>query len=226
MSILTTGSTFHDPLEELLQEARQRIDNLVTAIAQHHYITGTQEHHLTPRIAQAIQDDLRHHPIEVDGLKLEVLSQDIPDRGGGAMESKIGADLYISLTRFDVDDPISKGVLIQAKRRNSLLRADERRRLRNQIARMRRRSKTGAYVWVFDDEGVTCVEAPNSSDPSLTWIFNPMTVGELIVEGLRCNRGDRAIGRPLDVPPEVGITRLLHRLSTRGGLDLTVKHGR
>jgi hypothetical protein len=141
------------------------------------------------------------------------------------MESKIGADLYISLTRLDVDDPISKGVLIQAKRRNSLLRADARRRLRNQIARMRRRSKTDAYVWVFDDEGVTCVEAPKSSDPSLTWIVNPMTVGELIVEGLRCNRGDRAIGRPLDVTPQVGITRLLHRLSTRGGLDLTVKHG-
>jgi hypothetical protein len=47
---------------------------------------------VTARLAQAIESELRHQTIEVDGLRLEVFTQDLPDRGSGSMESKVGAD--------------------------------------------------------------------------------------------------------------------------------------
>jgi hypothetical protein len=132
MSLTTiTGPTFHDPLEELLDETNRRIDEVVTMVAKHHSQTPTQEPQLTARVAQAMESELRHHPIEVDGLRLEVFTQDLPDRGSGSMESKVGAGLYISLDRLDEQKSISKGMLVQSKWRGSLIHAGERRRLRN-----------------------------------------------------------------------------------------------
>jgi hypothetical protein len=224
MSVTTiTGPTSDDPLEELLNEARGRIDAAVIMVARHHYQTPTQEHQLTARLAQAIESELRHQPIEVDGLRLEVFTQDLPDRGSGSMESKVGADLYISLDRLDEYNSISKGMLVQSKWHDSLTHADERRRLRNQIARMYRRSSS-SYLWVFDENGVTSIEAPKSSNPTLTWIRNPTSVGELIVSGFRCTKGDPNIGRDLDLSPAQALIRVLHRLSARHSLDLAVTH--
>jgi hypothetical protein len=88
---------------------------------------------------------------------------------------------------------------VQAKRRTSLLRDDESRRLGNQSKRMYRRSDD-SYVWIYDQDGVTCTKAPRSSRPTLTRTTNPMSVGELIADGLRCNLGDEDIGATPPLP--------------------------
>jgi hypothetical protein len=82
-------------------------------------------------------------------------------------EKAAGADLYVSLVRKTTDFPKSKGLLVQAKRRSSMIRSGEPRRLGNQCKRMNRRSKKGSYVWIYDEDGVTSVKAPQASMPLL-----------------------------------------------------------
>jgi hypothetical protein len=115
MTPITEYPSFENRQEKLLNELKNVIDERVTEVCSRHYEALTQEPALTSRIAQAIESELAHHPINVDGLKVEVTTLDIPDRGANSMESKTGTDLYISLVRHDLDDPISKGMLIQAK---------------------------------------------------------------------------------------------------------------
>jgi hypothetical protein len=48
------------------------------------------------------------------------------------MEKRSGADLYISLVRFDGGQPVSKGMLVQSKWDYALRHGSERRVLRDQ----------------------------------------------------------------------------------------------
>ena len=218
MTLLTTGPTFSDPVEELLQKLEDRIDDVVDDVALHAYQTQKHEEPLTSRLAQAIYSELKRATIEVPGLRLEVHAEEFTR----VQEHKTGADLYISLVRMDYDIPVSKGLLVQSKRRSSLIYDEECRRLSNQANRMYRRSKS-SYVWVYEDDGVTCAKAPQSSRPTLTHINNPITVGKLIADGLRCKLGDEKIGRDPSVSATEGILSVMHRPSIRGGLDFAVQ---
>lgn len=210
-----------DPLEELLQKLEDRINEAVEDAALHAYEIQKHEEPLTSRLAQAIYSELKRSTIEAPGLKLEVHAEEFTR----VQERRTGADLYISLVRMDYDFPVSKGVLVQAKRRVSLVNDEESRRLGNQAKRMYRRSKS-SYVWIYGETGVICVKAPRSSRPTLSHIWNPITVGEFIANGLRCILGDEAIGRDLSVPATQGISSVMNRLSIRGGLDFAVERSR
>jgi hypothetical protein len=205
-------------LKSCFKKIEVRVDGIVTDIAIHSYQIERHEEFTTSRLAQAISDDLQKFPIEVPGLKLEVHAEEFEP----IQERRTGADLYISLVRRDYDIPVSKGVLVQAKRRVSLLKSDESRRLGNQSKRMYRRSHS-SYVWIYEPDGITCAKAPRSSRPTLTRIANPMSVGELIADGLRCNLGGKEIGRDPHASPVDGISAVMRRLSVRGGLDFEVK---
>ena len=218
MTLLITGPTFSDPVEELLQKLEDRIDDIVGDVALHAYQIQKHEEPLTSRLAQAIYDELKRTTIEVPGLKLEVHAEEFSH----VQEHKTGADLYISLVRMDYDVPVSKGLLVQAKRRSSLINDEQSRRLGNQAKRMYRRSKS-SYVWIYAKDGVTCAKAPKSSRPTLTHIWNPVTVGKLIADGLRCQLGDEKIGRDPSVSVTQGISSVMHRLSIGGGLDFAVQ---
>jgi hypothetical protein len=218
MTLLTTGPTFSDPVEELLQKLENRIDAVVEDAALHAYDIQKHEEPLTSRLAQAIYSELRGAVIEVPGLKVEVHAEEF----SRVQERRTGADLYISLVRLDYDIPVSKGILVQAKRRSSLINEEESRRLGNQAKRMYRRSKS-SYVWIYDSNGVSCAKAPQSSRPTLTRITNPLSVGKLIADGLRCRLGDERIGRDPSVSVTQGISSVMNRLSIRGGLDFAVQ---
>jgi hypothetical protein len=171
------------PIETLLHDLQQRVDSVVSQAAAHAHVMRKHETHLSSRLAHAISDSINSHPIEVKGLKLEVHVEEFDPQ----QESQSGADLYISIVRRDFGVPTSKGMLVQSQRREALGRADERRRLRNQSARMRRRSENGSYVWVFEEDSVSCIPAPKSSDPVIRGpTYHPQSAGELIANGLRC----------------------------------------
>jgi hypothetical protein len=76
---------------------------------------GTEEPELTSRLGEAIESELRHHPLEEGRMRVEVATQDIPSRGPGSLERKTGVDLYISIIREDTDETVSKGIIIQSK---------------------------------------------------------------------------------------------------------------
>jgi 5-methylcytosine-specific restriction endonuclease McrA len=130
------------PIETLLHDLQQRVDSVVSQAAAHAHVMRKHETHLSSRLAHAISDSINSHPIEVKGLKLEVHVEEFDPQ----QESQSGADLYISIVRRDFGVPTSKGMLVQSQRREALGRADERRRLRNQSARMRRRSENGVLT--------------------------------------------------------------------------------
>jgi hypothetical protein len=217
--ITTTDTTFFDPFEQLLHDLTERIDAVATAIATESRQLDRHEEFTTSRLAQAINDALHRHPITALGLALEVHAEEFTKPA----EKVAGADLYISLVRKDVEFPRSKGLLVQAKRRSSMLRSDEPRRLGNQCKRMNRRSKKGSYVWVYDDHGIISAKAPQSAEPILQRLTDASSVGELIADGLRCNKGDDNIGRELSAEPAAGIKAVMRRLSVPQGLDFVVR---
>jgi hypothetical protein len=106
--------TFHDPEEKLLSEIQHLVDAAVQGVCEDHYDAPTQEPPTTARIAQAIEIAIKRHPINVDGLTVEVATQDVPSQGS-KMQKRIGGDLYISLVRRDKEIPVSKGLLVQVK---------------------------------------------------------------------------------------------------------------
>jgi hypothetical protein len=221
MSIITVKETIHDepPLEQLLRKMTKRIDTLVKAEAEDSFQRGRYEEFTTSRLAGIINSSLRHDRISALGLTLDVHLEEFPK----PKETVAGADLYISLVRRDTDEVVSKGLLVQSKRREMLLKTGEPERLGAQCKRMNRRSKKGAYVWIFEDGGVTSVKAPQTTAPLLQRVLEPSTVGELIARGLRCTAGDRKIGRSAEMDSRVGVSRVMDRLSVRRGLDFVVR---
>jgi hypothetical protein len=221
MSVITTaGPTFRDPLEELLERMTERVDAVVNQIAAESYQLQRHEEPTTSRLAQAISSTLRNDPITVDSLTLEVHAEEFKR----TEERKTGADLYISLVRNDlIFGPKSKGVLVQAKRRTSLLKSGEPRRLGNQSKRMYRRSNNSSFIWIYEHDSVVCTKAPRASKPLLSRITNPISVGEFIASGLRCDLGDEEIGRNISLPLHEGITTVMHDLLVPRALDFDVK---
>jgi hypothetical protein len=220
MSVITlTGSSFHDPLEQLLHDLAERVNSVVNGIAQESQQFGRHEEPTTSRLAQAINDAIRNHPITAPGLALDVHAEEFTKH----QEKVAGADLYISVVRKDKDDPISKGMLVQTKRREAMLRSGEPQRLGNQCKQMYRRSKKSSYVWIYERDRVRSVKAPQASKPILQHTTGSSSVGELIADGLRCNKGDDKIGRELSAEPAEGILEVMKRLSVPNGLDFVVR---
>jgi hypothetical protein len=52
--ITTTGTTFHDPFEELLKQMTERVDAVVDQVAAESYQLDRPEEFTTSRLAQAI----------------------------------------------------------------------------------------------------------------------------------------------------------------------------
>jgi hypothetical protein len=216
-TITTSGPIHHDPLDELLEKLAERIDTVVNQIASESYQLQRHEEFITSRLTQAITAAVRADPINVDGLTVEVHAEEFRP----PQERKNGADLYVSLVRNDLEIPKSKGLLVQAKRRTSLLKSGEPRRLGNQSKRMYRRSDE-SYVWIYESNRIVSAVAPQASQPQLSIITNPTSVGTLIADGLRCNRGDDEIGPDLSRPLHEGLIAVMDDLSVPDALDFDV----
>lgn len=213
----------HDGFEEALQRLSVIVDGVVAQQCARHYRALTQEHQLTSRLAQAIEDEIRRTP--VDGARIEVEAREFPDHGPGSLEKKVGADLYVSIVRHDDDGSVSKGMLVQSKWDSSLRRASERRTLREQARHMREQSREASYVWVYTPRGVAVVPAAIAERGFRGGriFMEPRTVGELIADGVRCNAGDPGIGRSLDQPMVESLNAAMERMGVRAGLGLMVE---
>jgi hypothetical protein len=133
------------------KQALKTIEMLVDAVAkevcERHYSAPTQEHQLSAKLAAEIEKELRG--LKTPPFTVGVAVQDFPDKGRGAWERPVGADLYISVVRQDEDDTFSKGMLVQSKWDHTFF--PDRKDVREQCARMLRRSNS-SYVWVFEEE--------------------------------------------------------------------------
>lgn len=223
-SMTDTTSIGEDPdrFEQAVDLLGAMIDTAIANECARHYSARTQEHQLTSRLGKAIETVLEHHPIE--GFEVQIHTQDFPDRGPGALEKQAGADLYIALVREGEEDTVSKGILVQSKWDRALRVASERRKLREQAERMQRASRDGSYIWVYEPTGIAAYPASAATGPTLALPpFGGQTVGELIADGLRCEAGDRDIGRDTDKPLVDSLNEALERVHAKSALSIVMR---
>ena len=204
--------------EVLFDAIQEAVDNVVSMVVGGHYDALTQEPQLTAKIAGAIE--LTLDQMDLGDLNVKVAVRDFPPQGPGALEGKVGADVYISVAVIGEDrNDVSKGMLAQAKWDHTIKDA----KLPEQIGKMMERSES-SYVWVFGPHGVTCLPAGKYFDP------NPaeeagQSVGSLIANGLRCEEGDRRIGRDLTKPLITSLNEIMQDLGVNTAVSFTIREG-
>lgn len=210
---------FSESEEQLFEKLEAVINKTVKQVCENQIPARTEEPALSSRIAQAIETELEHHPVEVDGMRVEVATQDVPSHGPNTLERKTGIDLYVSVIRHDEDEAVSKGILVQSKQGRSIQR--DHKRLRNQSNRMSTRSEE-SYVVIFDDDNAFAIPAKRSCYPKLPDDFrrDEISIGELLADGFRCSRGDENIGRDPEIPRPQPMRDIMQRLKARSGLAL------
>ncbi len=211
--------------EELLNSLQRAIDKAVARVCARHVgdepRDGEEEPALSARIAEAIEAELEHNPMEVDGMRVEVTTRNVRSHGHRSDERRTGVDLLISVVRYDDDQPVSKGLLAQSKL--SVALGDDRRRLRNQANRMSTRTNESYVIIIYDDDAVA-VPAERARYPKLPSDFerDAMSLGTLIADGLRCVRGDKRIGRDPSVPVRHGLNEVMDRLKAWHAIDFAL----
>ncbi len=127
-----------------------------------------QEPAISTRIAGTLESRLNGY--RVNGYNVTVVAQDFPDRGAGSWENKSGADLYIGIQVESLlpAPPVSKGLLIQAKRERTFARrhtdvamtpSKVQNGLVEQCEKMLARTDKGAFVWTYGSSGVRVIPA-------------------------------------------------------------------
>lgn len=204
--------------EHVFQTIEQAIDAVVSEVVEGHYEALTQEPQLTSKIAGAIEHTIKE--IDFGDLNVKVEVRDFPAQGRGALEGKVGADVYISVAVIPENrEDVSKGMLAQAKWDHS----ERDPKLPEQIGKMMERSESSSYVWVYGPNGVTCYPAGDYFNPESA---TGQSVGSLIANGLRCKEGDRRIGRDLTKPLITSLNEIMEELGVLTALSFTIREGK
>ncbi|WP_050383363.1 hypothetical protein [Bradyrhizobium pachyrhizi] len=204
--------------EHVFQAIEQAVDAIVSEVVEGHYEALTQEPQLTSKIAGAIEHTIKK--MDVGDLNVQVEVRDFPAQGRGALEGKVGADVYISVAVIPEDrKDVSKGMLAQAKWDHSAKDP----KLPEQIGKMMERSESSSYVWVYGPNGVTCYPAGDYLNPHSEG--GGQSVGSLIANGLRCEEGDRRIGRDLTKPLITSLNEVMEELGVQTAVSFTVREG-
>lgn len=204
--------------EHLFRAIGQAVDQVVSSVVEDHYDALTQEPQLTSKIAGAIELTIKQ--MDVGDLNVQIAVRDFPSQGRGALEGKVGADVYISVAVIGEDRrDVSKGMLAQAKWDH----AAKDPKLPEQIGKMMDRTES-SYVWVFGAHGVTCYPAGDylSPDPRDD---GGQSIGALIANGLRCEEGDRGIGRDLTKPLITSLNEIMEELGVDTAVSFTIREG-
>ena len=108
-------------------------------------------------------------------------------------------------------------MLIQSKWEHKLKDA----RLPEQIEQMLVHSTDSSYVWSFGPNGISAFEAQgfDASKPPRTRI----SVGKLIADGLRCNRGAKKLGRDLSLDRPEAMTLKMKELDAAGAIEFAIR---
>jgi hypothetical protein len=120
----------------------------VDEVVSEHYDAKTQEHQLTARIGRRVEDRFKQQSLF--GTRVQVITQDIPDKGRGALERPPG----LTSIGVSVDGAFNKGLLIQAEWDDN---PDP--ELRWQAQRMHNLCPKGSYVWSYGKDGVRAMRA-------------------------------------------------------------------
>jgi hypothetical protein len=204
------GEEPRDPRFEGLAEA---IDGKHKEMCEEHYDALTQEHQLTSRIAQAL-DDLRN---QRHGLAVEVTVQELPDKGSSSLEKPVGADIYVAVVRRD--DPqkaVSKGLLAQTKWDDSPM-GDLRRQEKDMLDR-----SDESYVWIYGPEGISVIPAQRDRPRGRPDKTSATSVGDLVVTAIECHAGDPNLGPDLTKPRREAIRERLEALAIPAGIMFEV----
>lgn len=190
--------------------------NAANEVCIEHKNTLTREPPLTARIGGALDKRLSDH--EVNGWKIKVVTQDVPDRGPGALESKLGADLYVGISVSDGKETISKGFLVQAKWADDL---SGQARLKRQCEDMLRKT-TAATVWFYGDDGITFLPAARVKSRTDRAKFKGRPIHQQFERVLKCVEGDRDIGLPPGPEPRPALGAMLERLGAESAVAVQI----
>ena len=141
-----------------------------------------EEPDITSRIGQRLED--RFDGEVLRGYRVRVITETITSHGSKSLEKPTGTDLYFAIS---VDDGFSKaltkGVLVQAKRRDKL----DWRELEEQCRRMNMVTKKGSVVWIYTPNGIDVVRSVDVLKRS-SLVFG---VDNLFDRVFECELGDR-----------------------------------
>jgi hypothetical protein len=206
-----------DERETVFAAIQERVDQAVSRVVEGHYDALTQEPQLTAKIAGAIEATLDE--FDYGDLNIKIAVRDFPAQGPGALEGKVGADVYVSVAIIGEDrKDVSKGMLAQAKWDYTTKDA----KLPGQIDKMMDRSES-SYVWEFGPHRVTSFPAGDYFNPAPD--SHGQTIGSLIANGLRCEEGDPGIGRDLTKPLITSLNEIMQDLGVNTALSFTVREG-
>jgi hypothetical protein len=157
--------------KELDDLARDRMTGLV------------EEPDITSRLGQRLED--RFEGRQLGGYRVRVMSETFTSHGFGSLEKPVGADLYLAVSvedRHGHGRTVTKGVLIQAKRRDRIDRPE----FTEQCRRMMNVTRKGSVAWIYTSNGVDVVRATET----LRGTWNVLRAGSFFDEVLRCTLGD------------------------------------
>lgn len=198
---------------DVISEAfRSVIDEVVVE----HYGALTQEHQLSSRIGQALENKLNGERFL--GAGLSIITQDMPDKGKGALEKKTGTDMFIGVS---VEGQFDKGFLVQSK---WLHNADP--KLTQQCQRMLDIT-AASFVWLYGPKGVRVQSADkivegltHTRHQERSWSQNP---AKLMGDVLACRRGDHSLGIAAGPNRRARLTSMLEEIEAGTAVSISVK---
>ncbi|MGO8047057.1 hypothetical protein ACC713_29605 [Rhizobium johnstonii] len=203
---------------DLIAEA---IRSVVDELVKEHFDALTQEHQLTSRICQALEGSFRDTMF--GKYRVRIVVQEMPDKGPGTLEKKTGVDLYIGI-RVDEGVPISKGLFIQSKWKESEGRsAKEQKTLVGQCREITKRTDSG-YVWLYGPDGVDVVPAKEviANPKAAPEALGSRKINEVVRQVLDCFEGDRKYGLPDDLPVRKALVVMMERFAANAAISIDI----
>jgi len=195
------------------------LEKIANDVCRAHYGGLTQEAPLTARIGQALEGKVKD--IDLKEYCIRVITSDIPDRGRGSLESKLGADLYVGVEVAAGGIKQSKGFLVQAKW-STAVRPGDIEKLNNQCQTMLERSKD-SYVWVYGSTGVRVIPAERIVKGPRIKRFGGGQLKDLFGRVLECTAGDRTLGIPSKGNSRRRVEAILKELNVSNGIGIIIK---
>jgi hypothetical protein len=103
MSLVDTVNPPEDPFDRI----GAMVDRVAERVSKRHYRSPTQEHQLSAKLADAIEDAVAEFESTPAGLEIAV--QDFPEKAS-KWEKETGADLYVSTVRKDGESEPCAGI--------------------------------------------------------------------------------------------------------------------
>ncbi len=182
----------------------------------------TQEHQLTSRIAQSLEQTLNGSSFM--DHEVRVIVQEMPDKGPRSLEKQIGADLYIGIKFSGPESEIAKGLFVQSKWDQAMPKS-ELEALHEQCEKLVWRSAKGSFVWLYGEDGTRVISADEvlahpSQQPQT---LSSNNVKELMSGVFDCTSGDRELIMEGIFDDPERLAGMLLEFRTKRGVAITLR---